>query len=219
MINNKELEKLLENLPSTVRLVAVSKFKPDESIMEAYKYGLRDFGENRPQELSKKMEQLPGDIKWHFIGHLQTNKIKLIIDKVHLIHSVDSEKLLLAINNEAQKRGITVNCLLQVYIATEESKQGLDRDELFGILARREQFSNIRICGLMGMASFTHDLERVGAEFAGLKELFDMVRKENPSISDVFCELSMGMSGDYKVAVQHGSTIVRIGSTIFGDRT
>lgn len=218
MIDKKAIDIILNNLPSETKLVAVSKFKPNESILEAYNYGLKDFGENRPQELSKKMDQLPSDINWHFIGHLQTNKIKMIIDKVHLIHSIDSEKLLAAVNREAVKRNIIVNCLLQLYIAQEDSKQGLSQEELEQIVLNISEYSNVRICGLMGMASFTANQKIVAQEFANLKMVFDTLRDGAFASNEQFKELSMGMSGDYLTAIEFGSTLVRIGSLVFGDR-
>lgn len=218
MIDKKAIDIILNNLPSETKLVAVSKFKPNESILEAYNYGLKDFGENRPQELSKKMDQLPNDINWHFIGHLQTNKIKMIIDKVHLIHSIDSEKLLAAVNREAVKRNIIVNCLLQLYIAQEDSKQGLSQEELEQIVLNISEYSNVRICGLMGMASFTANQKIVAQEFANLKMVFDTLRDGAFASNEQFKELSMGMSGDYLTAIELGSTLVRIGSLVFGDR-
>lgn len=218
MIDKKAIDIILNNLPSETKLVAVSKFKPNESILEAYNYGLKDFGENRPQELSKKMDQLPSDINWHFIGHLQTNKIKMIIDKVHLIHSIDSEKLLAAVNREAAKRNIIVNCLLQLYIAQEDSKQGLSKEELEQIVLNISEYSNVRICGLMGMASFTANQKIVAQEFANLKMVFDTLRDGAFASNEQFKELSMGMSGDYLTAIELGSTLVRIGSLVFGDR-
>lgn len=218
MIDKKAIDIILNNLPSETKLVAVSKFKPNESILEAYNYGLKDFGENRPQELSKKMDQLPSDINWHFIGHLQTNKIKMIIDKVHLIHSIDSEKLLAAVNREAAKRNIIVNCLLQLYVAQEDSKQGLSKEELEQIVLNISEYSNVRICGLMGMASFTANQKIVAQEFANLKMVFDTLRDGAFASNEQFKELSMGMSGDYLTAIELGSTLVRIGSLVFGDR-
>lgn len=218
MIHKANIESLLRNLPPSVKLVAVSKFKPAEEILEAYRAGIKDFGENRPQELKWKMDELPGDINWHFIGHLQTNKIKMIIDKVHLIHSVDSLRLLSEINREAFKRGITVNCLLQVYIAAEDTKQGLSQEELNEIMSVRENFGSVRICGLMGMASFTDNQEVVRAEFRHLKNVFESAKSEYFGSDNNFCHISMGMSGDYNIAVEEGSTVVRIGSLIFGER-
>lgn len=215
MINKKEIDKILENLPSESKLVAVSKLKSNESILEAYNYGLRDFGENRPQELSKKMDELPDDIRWHYIGRLQTNKIKMIIDRVHLIHSIDSQRLLAAVNRQAASRKIVVNCLLQVYIAKEESKQGLTTEELEQIVLNLGEYANVRICGLMGMASFTSSKERVANEFSYLKEIYDALKKGAFANDNHFNELSMGMSGDYLIAIEHGTTLVRIGSLIF----
>lgn len=218
MIHKANIDSLLRNLPPSVKLVAVSKFKPAEEILEAHKAGIKDFGENRPQELKWKMDELPDDINWHFIGHLQTNKIKMIIDKVHMIHSVDSMRLFSEINREALKRGITVNCLLQVYIAAEDTKQGLSQEELNEILSVRENFGSVRICGLMGMASFTENQEVVRAEFRHLKNVFESAKSEYFGSDNNFCNISMGMSGDYSIAVEEGSTIVRIGSLIFGER-
>ncbi len=218
MINKDNIIKFKENLPPGVKLVAVSKFKDNQQILEAFNLGLSDFGENRPQELKQKMDTLPQEINWHFIGHLQTNKIKMIIDRVSLIHSVDSERLLAAIDLEAKKRERVVNCLLQIYIAGEETKQGLSQSELYSILDKKEHFSNVNITGLMGMASFTDNTEIVAGEFRGLNLLFKDVKNRYFHQQDSFCELSMGMSGDYQIALEHGSTIVRIGSLIFGER-
>lgn len=218
MINREALHKIKSNLPPNTKLVAVSKFKPVETILEAYNEGQRDFGENRPQELSKKMDELPSDVRWHFIGHLQTNKIKYIIDKVFLIHSVDSVKLLEEINKEALKRNLKVNCLLQVYIAKEETKQGLSETELTDIVGSKERFEAVRICGLMGMASFTEDKEEIKREFSYLSNLFDNIKLDYFSNDPYFQEKSMGMSGDFEIALEFGSTLVRIGSLIFGER-
>ena len=207
-----------KKLPLTVTLVAVSKFKSNEDILEAYNAGQRDFGENRPQELMKKMAELPADIRWHFIGHLQTNKIKMVIDQSHLIHSVDSERLFDELNREALKRGLVKDILLQLYIAKEESKQGLSSEELNAILIKRGDYPALRICGLMGMASFVDDMAIVGAEFASLKQKFEELKSSEFSNEPYFSILSMGMSGDYNVAIEQGSTLIRIGSTIFGSR-
>jgi len=212
------IKKLILNLPPGLKLVAVSKFKPIQEILLAYNEGIRDFAESRPQELKQKMDILPGDIRWHFIGHLQSNKIKMIIERVSLIHSVDSLKLLWEIDKEAGKRGLVKDILLQVFIASEETKQGLNQDELKEILDQKGRFPNIRFCGLMGMASFTLNRDIIRGEFAGLKDLFDRVKREYFAECNNFCELSMGMSGDYQIAAEEGSTIVRIGSLIFGDR-
>jgi len=212
------LQDIKNRLPSTVTLVAVSKFKSNEDILEAYNAGQRDFGENRPQELMKKIAELPADIRWHFIGHLQTNKIKMVIDQNHLIHSVDSERLFNELNKEALKRGLVKDILLQLYIAKEESKQGLSSEELNAILIKRGDYPALRICGLMGMASFVDDMSVVRAEFANLKQKFEELKSSEFSNEPHFSILSMGMSGDYNVAIEEGSTLIRVGSTIFGSR-
>lgn len=218
MISKESLIKLQQNLPPNVKLVAVSKFKPIEDILQAYNLGVRDFAENRPQELSRKMGLLPDDIRWHFIGHLQTNKIKYIIERVTLIHSVDSLNLLKEIDKEAGKKGVIVNILLQVYISNELTKQGLSKRELYDTVALKEELNNIRICGLMGMASFTDDSNLIKEEFSYLNTLFNDLKVNFFSENAQFCELSMGMSSDYKIAILQGSTIVRVGSLIFGER-
>ncbi len=200
-----------------VVLVAVSKTKPVGDILALYELGQRDFGENYVQELVEKQQQLPADIRWHFIGHLQTNKVKLIVPFVQLIHGVDSLKLLKEINKEAGKAGRVVDCLLQVHIAEEETKFGFSVEELSQLLAGEETTSmnNIRICGLMGMASFTGDLNKIRSEFKALKRIFD----HHARLQTANCRLlSMGMSGDYKIAAEEGSTMVRIGSLLFGER-
>ena len=202
-----------------VTLVAVSKTKPVEDILELYELGHRDFGENYVQELVEKAAQLPPDIRWHFIGHLQTNKVKLIAPFVQLIHGVDSLKLLEAINKEATKQERVMDCLLQVHIAEEETKFGLDEKELDLIISQFEnlKMTGARVCGLMGMASFTNDMDPVKKEFHHLKELFD--KHAQPQTSNFELKiLSMGMSSDYKVALEEGSTMVRIGSLLFGER-
>lgn len=201
-----------------VELVAVSKTKPVEDIIELYQLGHRDFGENYVQELVQKAAQLPGDIRWHYIGHLQTNKVKLIVPFVQLIHGVDSLKLLQEINKQAGKVNRVVDCLLQVHIAKEETKYGLGEEELATILKQLPGINlhHIRICGLMGMASFTDDMSLVKKEFQYLKTLFDSM-KQMPGIGTLQI-LSMGMSSDYLTAVEQGSTMVRIGSLLFGDR-
>ena len=205
-------------LPSSVTLVAVSKFKSNEDILEAYRAGQRDFGENRPQELMKKMVELPTDIRWHFIGNLQTNKIKMIIEGSHLIHSVSSERLFDELNKEALKRGFVKDILLQLYIAKEDSKQGLSLEELNTILAKRGDYPALRICGLMGMASFVEDMSIVRGEFAYLRSIFEQLKSSEFASQSHFSILSMGMSGDYGTAIEEGSTLVRIGSNIFGGR-
>lgn len=202
-----------------VTLVAVSKTKPVADIQALYDMGQRDFGENYVQELVEKQPQLPADIRWHFIGHLQSNKVKYIASFVQLIHGVDSLKLLKEINKQAAKHNRVIDVLLQVHIAKEETKFGLDAAELDQLLHAPELtgLNNIRIIGLMGMASFSDDLELVRSEFKSLKALFD----KHSSLSTVNCQLStlsMGMSGDYKIAIEEGSNLVRIGSLLFGAR-
>lgn len=214
------INNILNELPSDVVLVAVTKTRPVEDLQQAYDCGLRDFGENRVQEMIDKQPQLPADIRWHQIGHLQTNKVKYIAPFVHLIHSVDSLKLLTEINKQALRAGRVIDCLLQVFIATEESKFGLDEQEVRDILSSEEfaGLKNIRIRGLMGMATFTDNMEVVRNEFATLKKLFGRIQNEFFSGSSDFNILSMGMSGDYHIAIEEGSTMVRIGSAIFGER-
>lgn len=214
------IQSIRAHIPSHVRLVCVSKFNPNESILEAYESGERIFGESKVQELCGKYETLPQDIVWHFIGHLQTNKIKFIVPFVSLIHGVDSYKLLSEIDKQAAKTGKTVNCLLQIYIAQEETKFGFSAEELLETLKAGEwkNLKNIRICGLMGMATYTDNREQICAEFRGLKTLFDQVKAQYFNDEPSFCELSMGMSDDYQIAIEEGSTLVRVGSSIFGHR-
>lgn len=203
------------------RLVAVSKTKPVETLMEAYEAGARDFGENKVQEMADKQEQMPKDIRWHMIGHLQRNKVKYIVPFVHLIHSVDSARLLKEIEKQARKEDKVVDCLLQIHIAEEESKFGLSEEELYDIL-KGEMLANaqhIRIVGLMGMATFTENHQQVRKEFKVLKNLFEKVKADDSLPEYVqMQELSMGMSGDYEIALEEGSTMIRIGTTIFGSR-
>lgn len=208
------------NLPAHVQLVAVSKTKPAELLEEAYRCGQRAFGENKVQEMAAKYEALPKDIEWHFIGHLQTNKIKYIASFVHLIHGVDSFKLLKAINTEALKAGRIIRCLLQFHIAEEETKFGLTMEEAAEMLDSPEfrRLENIHISGVMGMATFTDDETQVHKEFAMLKSYFNRLKTTYFSADTQFSEISMGMSGDYLIAIQEGTTMVRIGSTIFGER-
>ena len=212
---------LKKSLPSTVRLVAVSKTRSVEDIMEAYNSGQKCFGENRVQELLNKKDHLPLDIEWHLIGHLQRNKVKFIVSFISMIQSVDSPRLLAAINEEAKKAGRVVNVLLQVHIAKEETKFGFIQEEI-ELMVDAPEFSglnNVRICGLMGMATYTSDNEQVGMEFRSLANLFNDLKKRYFNSDDHFREISMGMSGDFDTAVKEGSTIVRIGSLIFGERT
>jgi pyridoxal phosphate enzyme (YggS family) len=211
---------LKQSLPPSVRLVAVSKTRPVSEIMEAYNTGHRCFGENRVQELLNKKDHLPADVEWHLIGHLQRNKVKLIVPFVSMIQSVDSLKLLSAIESEASKINRIVDILLQVYIAKEETKFGFSREEIEEMILSPEvkEFKSIRICGLMGMATFTSDVGQVQIEFRSLAELFDELKKKYFYAEEYFREISMGMSGDYEIAVQEGSTIIRVGSLIFGER-
>ena len=217
----QNLLKIKSTLPSTVTLVAVSKTKPIPDLMEAYNAGQRIFGENKIQEMAEKWEAMPKDIEWHMIGHVQTNKVKFMAPFVSLIHGVDSLKLLHEINRQAQKNNRIIDCLLQIYIAEEESKFGLDEDELAGIIRfitqNKEIYKNIRIVGLMGMATFTDNKEQIKKEFTHLKSIFDGLQSHKDALQCV-STLSMGMSGDYQLAIECGSTMVRIGSSIFGGR-
>jgi len=210
----------LNELPKSVTLVAVSKTKPENLILEAYNIGQKIFGENKVQDLVQKYEHLPKDIQWHFIGHLQTNKVKFIVPFVSLIHAVDSLKLLKEINKEALKINRTVNCLLQIYIAKEETKFGLDEKEVFQLLESSDfkALKNINISGLMGMATYTNNLSQTASEFDSLKKLHLKLKNTFFATDNSFNEISMGMSGDYKIAIANGSTMVRIGSSIFGER-
>jgi hypothetical protein len=203
-------------IPEQVLLVAVSKTKPVSDLMEGYEAGQRIFGENKIQEMAEKWEQMPKDIQWHMIGHVQTNKVKFMAQFVNLIHGVDSFKLLQEINKQALKHNRIIDCLLQVHIAEEETKFGLDEKELAYLLSSTEiqELKNIRIVGLMGMATFTDNKDQVKKEFTHLKSIFDQVAIQNSQIAI----LSMGMSGDYQLAIECGSTMVRIGSSIFGER-
>lgn len=216
----ENIKKVLNELPQGVRLVAVSKFHPDEAIEEAYSVGQRVFGESKVQELTAKYESLPKDIEWHFIGHLQTNKIKYIVPYVALIHGVDSYKLLTEINKQAAKAGRTVDCLLQLHIAQEETKFGFSFDECQEMLAagKWKRLTNIRICGLMGMATNTDNVEQIKTEFCSLSSFFQEVKTTWFADAEWFRELSMGMSHDYHEAIAAGSTLVRVGSKIFGER-
>ena len=213
------LKKIKEQLPEHVHLVAVSKTKPVEDLMEAYEAGQRIFGENKIQEMTGKWEQLPKDIQWHMIGHVQSNKVKYMAPYVSMIHGVDSLKLLIEIDRQAKKHRRVIPCLLQLHIASEETKFGLNEEELAVLLNSEElkSLENIRIWGLMGMASFTTDEGQIRTEFSYLKSVFEKYRTLETENCD-FRHLSMGMSSDYKIAIECGSTIVRIGSTIFGNR-
>jgi pyridoxal phosphate enzyme (YggS family) len=214
-IKNK-LQNIKLNLPKNITLVAVSKTKPLELLNEAYDQGQRIFGENKVQEMVDKFEKMPKDIKWHMIGHLQTNKVKYIASFVSLIHGVDSLRLLREINKQATKHNRTIDCLIQIKIATEDTKFGMSLNDL-QLLLKSDEFKtlhNIRIKGLMGMASFTTDNHQIESEFKYLKSIFDQIKKKYSDIEI----LSMGMSNDYKLATKYGSNMVRIGSHIFGSR-
>ena len=202
-----------------VKLVAVSKTKPISAIQELYTAGQRVFGENRVQEMTEKYQQLPNDIEWHLIGHLQKNKVKYIAPFVSMIHSIDSLELLEIVNTQAKANHRIIPVLLQFHIATEETKFGLSLTEAVDLMQMniKESLSNIKICGVMGMASFTEDLELIRSEFKTLKNIFDTLKKRYFQDDWAFTEISMGMSGDYKIALEEGSTMVRIGSAIFGN--
>ncbi|MFP4018541.1 MAG: YggS family pyridoxal phosphate-dependent enzyme [Bacteroidales bacterium] len=217
----KNIEKFKkEELPEGVELVAVSKTKPNEDIMEAYNTGHLAFGENRVQELVAKYEELPKDIQWHMIGHLQSNKVKYIVPFVYLIHSVDKPKLLKVINKEAQKNNRIIDVLLQFHIAEEETKYGFDFDEVQELLESQQfnEYLNVNVRGVMGMATFTDDMEKVRREFKHLADIFGKLKQNYFSDKQDFNEISMGMTNDYKVALEEGATILRIGSLIFGKR-
>ncbi len=216
----ENLRQVLADLPQGVRLVAVSKFHPEEAILEAYEAGQRIFGESKVQEMSLKHEALPKDIQWHFIGHLQTNKVKYIAPYVALIHGIDSFRLLAEVEKQGAKAGRTIDVLLQIHIAQEETKFGFSPDECRQMLAEGEwkTLPHARICGLMGMATNTDNMEQVRDEFARLAALFKEVKGEWFAEAPWFKELSMGMSHDYPEAVRAGSTLVRVGSKIFGER-
>ena len=212
----ENIKKYTEELPDTVDLVAISKTKPNEDIMEAYEVGQRIFGENKIQEMTDKWEALPKDIEWHMVGHVQRNKVKYMAPYVGLIHAVDSLKLLKEVNKQAKKHDRVIRCLLQIKIAEEDSKFGISAGEAEEILqsAEYKAFENVAVVGLMGMATNTENDDKIAEEFDYLHSVFKDFRVKYPAIK----ELSMGMSGDYKIAVKHGSTMVRIGSSIFGAR-
>lgn len=217
---SEQLHEITRGLPGHVTLVAVSKTKPVSAILEAYNAGQRHFGENKVQEMMDKYPQLPKDIHWHLIGHLQTNKVKYIAPFVSLIHSVDSLKLLQEINKQAAKHTRVIDCLLQFHIAAEETKFGLDLEEASKLLDSEEfkSLQNVRIVGVMGMASFTEDEQQVRKEFRQLRSIFDKLKNTWFPQENSFSVISMGMSGDYKLAIEEGSTMVRVGSSIFGSR-
>ena len=217
---NKNLEFLLKDIPDHIRLIAVTKTKPVSDIKELYNAGHRICGENKAQDLAAKKPELPDDIEWHFIGHLQTNKVKYIAPFVSVIHSIDSLKLLAEINKQALKNERIIDCLLQFHIATEESKFGLDKTEAREMLQSDNfvNLKNIKVTGVMGMATFTENESVIREEFRYLKQIFSELKSEFFSGSSSFSEISMGMSADYKIAIEEGSTMVRIGTAIFGPR-
>ncbi|MCR4592256.1 MAG: YggS family pyridoxal phosphate-dependent enzyme [Bacteroidaceae bacterium] len=214
------IKEIKQDLPLDVQLVAVSKFHPSSMIEDAYAGGQRLFGENHVQELQQKHEVLPKDIEWHFIGHLQTNKVKYIAPYVHLIHAVDTHKLLQEINKQAEKNNRIIDCLLELHIAQEETKYGFSVDELYNYVKQGEwkQLNNVRICGLMCMASNVEDEAQIASEFQKAEKLFNTIKKEFFTQQDYFTIRSWGMSDDYPIAVKYGSNMVRIGSKIFGPR-
>ena len=223
------INRLNNELPATVKLVAVSKFHPFEAIQEAYEAGQRIFAESRPQELLAKVKRLEelraergedymSDIQWHFIGHLQTNKLKMVLPYVSLVQSVDSERLLNAIQTWGAANGKVIPVLLEPHVAAEETKQGFAPEEVYAILQKSSEYDYIRFCGLMGMATFTDDESVVRADFAALRSIYDNCRERFDSLAADFNEFSIGMSDDYPLAISYGSTMVRIGSMIFGER-
>ncbi|HEX2920874.1 MAG TPA: YggS family pyridoxal phosphate-dependent enzyme [Bacteroidales bacterium] len=212
------LNYLRKQVPPSVKLVAVSKTKPVETLMTAYDAGQRIFGENRVQEILDKKGNLPSDIQWHMIGHLQTNKVKFIIPFISLIHSVDSFRLLSVIDGESKKTGRITECLLQIHIAEEETKTGFLLNEIIEAHEELSKYRNVKLRGVMGMATFTQDTDQVRKEFRYLAECFDILKNRFFNSGDEFSEISMGMSGDYMIAIEEGSTMIRVGSLIFGER-
>jgi len=225
------INKLNRELPAAVRLVAVSKFHPFEAIEEAYSAGQRIFAESRPQELLAKVKRLEelrlergepdymSDIQWHFIGHLQTNKLKMVLPFVSLVQSVDSVRLLDAINNWGKANGKRVNVLLEPHVAAEDTKQGFSAEEIYSILRNSPEYPHVSFCGIMGMATFTDDETVIRADFSAIRAIYDECLSQFPSLSAYFKELSIGMSDDYHIAIEYGTTMVRIGSMIFGVRS
>jgi pyridoxal phosphate enzyme (YggS family) len=214
---SENLKRIKSELPANVRLLAVSKFQPLERLLEAYQAGQRLFGENRPQELAAKAVQLPQDIEWHFIGHLQTNKLKMVLPYAALVESIDSQHLLEAVDDWGQAHDKVIPVLLELHIGAEETKQGFYEEEILEILFNADKYAHVRFCGLMGMASHTDDEEMVRADFTRISSYLDYLRDLFPELED-FKELSIGMSDDWRIAVDCGSTQVRIGSAIFGPR-
>ena len=216
---SSNLQKIKSQLPSEVTLVAVSKFHPVERLQEAYEAGQRVFAESRPQELAAKVPLLPADICWHFIGHLQTNKLKLVLPYVSLVQSVDSLHLLDAIDKWGREQGKVIDILLELHLGAEATKQGLSEEEILRCCSEAHPpLNHVRIRGLMGMATNTEDAAVIEADFARIEALFKRIREERPDLSDTFTELSIGMSADWPIAVRHGATMVRIGTDIFGPR-
>lgn len=216
----EEIQKLLSVLPEDVKLVAVSKYHPAEYIEEAYSVGQRIFGESHVQELRQKVDVLPHDIHWHFIGHLQTNKVKYIVPYISMIESVDSERLIAEINKQALKNGRTIDILLELHVAQEETKSGMTPEECLELLGNglKEKYPNVRICGLMTMASYTEDEAQIESEFRKAGDFFDKVKAEFFANDEYFCERSWGMSGDYPIAIRNRSTMIRVGTMLFGPR-
>lgn len=216
------IQEIKEELPEHVRLIAVSKFHPVTAIQEAYDGGQRIFGESKVQEMTQKFEALPKDIEWHFIGHLQTNKLKMVLPYVSLVHSVDSERLLAAIDSWGASNGKVIDVLLEPHVAAEESKQGFSPSEIYSIMdaasSGERKYGNIRFKGIMGMATFTDDESVIRRDFSALRDIHEKVRLAYPFVAEDFTELSIGMSDDYPIALEYGSTMVRIGSMIFGAR-
>ena len=212
-----EINRIKSGLPQGVNLVAVSKFHPAGAVMEAYNAGQRIFGESRPQEFAAKCKELPGDIQWHFIGHLQTNKLKLVLPYVSMVQSVDSEHLLDAINAWGVKEGRRVNILLELHLGAEETKQGFSAEEIDDILSRAREYDGVNFCGLMGMATNTDDEAVIRADFQRIADLHERLRREHPELTEV-TSLSIGMSHDYRIALDYNPTYVRIGTAIFGPR-
>ena len=220
-MNTEKYKQLIAEIsPFNARLIAVSKTKPVEDILQLYQAGQKIFGENKVQEMVSKYEALPKDIEWHLIGHLQTNKVKYAVPFVTMIHSVDSLKLLKEINKQAEKNNRTIDCLLQIFIAQEETKFGLSVEELYQLLRSAEYAAckHVRVCGFMAMATNTIDEAKVAQEFSFLKDLFGYVKENYFAGTDSFKELSIGMSSDYKIALKYGATLIRVGSILFGGR-
>lgn len=216
----ENFKEFTSKLPDSVKLVAISKTKPVEDILKIYNLGHKIFGENKVQELLSKVTALPDDIEWHLVGHLQSNKVKFIAPFINMIQSVDSLKLLQVINSEGEKNSRIINCMLQIHIAEEETKYGLSENEALQILSSSEfkSFNNVRICGFMGMATFTDNTVQIRKEFRGLVDFFQKIKSEFYKNVDCFREISIGMSGDYELAIMEGATIIRIGNLIFGER-